>query len=1523
MKKSLFFFLIFSFSLCNFAFKQKTDKTELDKYFKKAPYLRVVRTISKLEEISEKVPDLYKYQRMLQELGSNWNVWLDERTGRISLLEGGAIPFIPGPANSLSWDIFENGCNSIQCIPLDFIEKKAREFLEKYKDVFQIEKFKFEIVKDASIPIWESIYTLRFQAYYNGIEIENGSVYFLINNGNLIQVSLENLGGINLDTKPNFKQGEFWEILSNYLEGNLSQEDEVIERGKLLIVPITPKEMDPNFFNGNFGEGIDYLLVYNMKFKKEGVLGTWSAKIDAKTGEVIEFLDSNKYGLIKGGVYKTDMNPTRVEEVMPFPYCDYGSGLFADISGSFSGTTGTSTMTGRTGSSGNVGSVKIVDSCGSISLSSDAQGIINFGTSTGTDCTTPGFGGAGNTHSSRTQYWNVAQIKIKAYTYLTNNTWLQGLLRDNVNINQACNAYWDGTSINFFKSGSAYGLTCGNTGELPGVSLHEWGHGMDDFDGAGDSKPVETRADWTAILQTHQSCAGGGFWLSNLGCGAEPGGSGYNCDGYGDCCTSCSGIRDADWAKHVKNTPWTIANYGTVWSGCDSGYYFGPCGKEDHCESGIATQALWDLAVRDLPSLCGMEQNSAWQLVDRLFYSSMPQLGNMYNCTPPSSNGCGSGTLYTLFRAIDDDGDGTSNGTPHAACIYQALARHNIACGLPSDPQNQNQTSCPSLSTTFLSGTIGNNSVNLSWDSIPNATRYLIFRNETSCDSGFTKIATVNAPSTSYTDTPLVNGITYYYRIQAATANDSCVSSMSNCVPLTPQPCAGSVMAQKDFYNCSDTVNVTVIDSTVGSPVTVKVWSTTDGTQKTITLTNNPSGSANYTGTFTTTTSATPGPTEVRVSHNDTLYIRYTDPDYCGTPNLNIDVTKTIDCVGPVITNVHSDNITGNKANILWNTNELADSTVIYDTATPPIANIGFVGNFVTNHNLNLTGLTECTTYYYYVKSKDAAGNETTENNSGNFYTFETGKNVNPTFISTDVPKLIPDPGTVTSNIFVPDDKTVQKVVVTIGNITHTWDSDLDIYLIAPDGTRVELSTDNGSSGDNYINTVFDDDASTSITAGTAPFTGTFKPEGSLAALIGKNSQGTWKLEVSDDYGNDSGTLNSWSLTLTYPVQGCGPSLEYQSSTFTDTCNGTGSGSGDGIIDAGEDILLQITLHNNGTSDTTGVFATISTTTPGVTITDNSANFPDIPADGTGISQPDHFSFKADPSLTCGTKIDFNIHITSNEKPAGWNDTFQLTVGQVIPGGSIPLFSENFSTISPPNLPSGWTRSKTSGNDWQSTNSYYCNAQGGMYYPYNIFQPANSWAFTPGINLDADVTYTLNFNQKVQSSSYPEKMDVKCGLSADPMSQTITIMPEETYTNTTCTLRSYQFTVPTTGTYYIGFHCTSAENMYYLIIDDITVTYEQQATCNMNQCIPSDGCSADLGDPSLNGTITSYDSALILQYIVGSITFTPEQECRGDVNGSTSITSMDAVYVLQCSIGLCGSLPSQFLTSCQSHGNCP
>jgi hypothetical protein len=99
------------------------------------------------------------------------------------------------------------------------------------------------------------------------------------------------------------------------------------------------------------------------------------------------------------------------------------------------------------------------------------------------------------------------------------------------------------------------------------------------------------------------------------------------------------------------------------------------------------------------------------------------------------------------------------------------------------------------------------------------------------------------------------------------------------------------------------------------------------------------------------------------------------------------------------------------------------------------------------------------------------------------------------------------------------------------------------------------LANRRGSSGDNYTNTVFDSTATKAISAGTAPFAGTYRPETSLAAAYnGYDAAGTWQLIVQDRARLDSGKLNSWSLTIQgTPGTGAGAARAVQSTSTVKT----------------------------------------------------------------------------------------------------------------------------------------------------------------------------------------------------------------------------------------------------------------------------------------------------------------------------------------------------------------------------------
>lgn len=149
---------------------------------------------------------------------------------------------------------------------------------------------------------------------------------------------------------------------------------------------------------------------------------------------------------------------------------------------------------------------------------------------------------------------------------------------------------------------------------------------------------------------------------------------------------------------------------------------------------------------------------------------------------------------------------------------------------------------------------------------------------------------------------------------------------------------------------------------------------------------------------------------------------------------------------------------------------------------------------------------------------------------------------------SADVPRAIPDPGTTSSGLTVAGDGLVKSVRVRIGRLDHTYDRDLRISLVAPDGTSVLLADRVGGSGDGFVDTVFSADAGTPITAGTAPFTGTYRPQGDLTALAGTPVAGTWQLRVADLSGGDRGVLRAWGADTAPAV--CTPVRETEPPGF-------------------------------------------------------------------------------------------------------------------------------------------------------------------------------------------------------------------------------------------------------------------------------------------------------------------------------------------------------------------------------------
>ncbi|ALN82094.1 M14 family zinc carboxypeptidase [Lysobacter antibioticus] len=106
------------------------------------------------------------------------------------------------------------------------------------------------------------------------------------------------------------------------------------------------------------------------------------------------------------------------------------------------------------------------------------------------------------------------------------------------------------------------------------------------------------------------------------------------------------------------------------------------------------------------------------------------------------------------------------------------------------------------------------------------------------------------------------------------------------------------------------------------------------------------------------------------------------------------------------------------------------------------------------------------------------------------------------------------------TDVQIPDNATVESSIVVSGrtgnapsdasvtvNILHTYKSDLKVDLVAPDGTLYNIHNRSGGSADNVV--------------------GTF-----VKNLSSEPLNGTWKLRVNDNATQDTGRIDSWSITF-------------------------------------------------------------------------------------------------------------------------------------------------------------------------------------------------------------------------------------------------------------------------------------------------------------------------------------------------------------------------------------------------------
>jgi Zn-dependent metalloprotease len=617
-------------------------------------------------------------QRFFAFQSDEWEVRWDTRAERPNLIQGVGIPLLPGRGNKLALaDLklaHEGGPRVAD------VEAKLRAFLGEFPELLNVSGFDLRLDARSTVNAGDDkqLWSVEFQQFHRGVPVEGAKVYFRINNGNIVQLGADRVAEVRTGAKPKIDRAAALAAVVHALGFQVDEIKEILNPGTLSFVPaLTAGEQPAQKYEGAAGGGYRHLLVWEVKFRRAGDPVTWQAKVDARNGQILSIVDANDYvaAQVSGGIYPVTNSDPEVVRPLPFTNVTNSTAKVTDAAGNYdySGGTATATLNGKY--------IKMVDTCGAISLADSATGNIAFGSSAGTDCTTPGSGGAGNTHASRTGYYHLTNINRKAAGFLPGNAWLNGTVTANMNVNSTCNAFWDGSTVNFYRSGGG----CSNTGEIAAVFLHEWGHGMDTNSGgaSSDKGTGEAVGDTFAFLETKDACIGKNF---------QPGVACANCN------ATCTGVRDlasfATGGSHTIAKPSTVADNAGI--NCDRyscpyyqfvfiGAYQGPMGYEGHCESYIASSANWDLA-QQLVTRWGT--TTGWQKMDAIWYKSLTPSKSAYQvasggkCNPAATvNGCGATNWYTVYLAADDDDGNLANGTPNACRIWDAFTAHGIACG--------------------------------------------------------------------------------------------------------------------------------------------------------------------------------------------------------------------------------------------------------------------------------------------------------------------------------------------------------------------------------------------------------------------------------------------------------------------------------------------------------------------------------------------------------------------------------------------------------------------------------------------------------------------------------------------------------------------------------------------------------------------------------------------------------------------------------------------------------------------------
>ncbi|MCB2204203.1 T9SS type A sorting domain-containing protein [bacterium] len=463
----------------------------------------------------------------------------------------------------------------------------------------------------------------KYVQVYNGIDVLHSYVDLRISpEGRVFMFGSDFNPSIDVDTNPTVSLAAAREFAKVGLPYSASNDN--IEGGTLYVLPV------------RYANYIKYRLVYNFQVQN-GPEERWDMYVDAHDGSIAWRYDmiTHLHGgegpnasanVVNGRVLAKVYNLSYTEEAQTLPLANAyvwvaGTMYTTDDQGRFTADLGSNT-TGQL-----------------IARLSGPHVLVHR------DDTTRGGGAPANAYISETvaagqnldivfddensiaserntfYHMNLVRDWSRALDSSPNNSKLDDQIPGLVEIDNTCNAFFDGTGVNFFQSS----LQCGNTGQIASVIHHEMGHGIHiwltaKLTGRAPSNGAlkEAIADMTSNFLADDPRIGVGFMKGGANGGI---------------------IRNSD---NTLRYPDDVVN-------------------EIHDDGMILTGAVWD--VREAIGL---------QRATRLYHDAM------YGAPDANSLGVALADYFVEFLAADDDDGDLSNGTPNSEAIIEAFAAHGI-----------------------------------------------------------------------------------------------------------------------------------------------------------------------------------------------------------------------------------------------------------------------------------------------------------------------------------------------------------------------------------------------------------------------------------------------------------------------------------------------------------------------------------------------------------------------------------------------------------------------------------------------------------------------------------------------------------------------------------------------------------------------------------------------------------------------------------------------------------------------------